>query len=635
MAKKVAKSVAKQAGVCKRPAANVCKRPAAAAAVPIPPCELPLLADAGETAMPDWYGEANAEQQNQVFLVTAAKLVNEADEVRAVEDQKPPPLRDPACITKEEFREALQDSIQNPMYDHKRGGRPPSRTLELDLYVGVKEGSAGEQHHHAALKLHAAKHRFLPFKLAMRWRHGIATHWSTTHSQTWSAVRYLHCTTPHKKNVDRRPELWTRDGRKLNLHEESQEPFVAVAWNKKRESITSDPFAKKPKKDSFNKLDFSALVLEHRLLTPNAVLEYMQEKGSKAMQLWTHCRQRKLKEFIKDALDMEAAKKSAALERETPWALIERLSKGTCSCGEDGCFWWSLALDFFKDNPQIDRRRLAATLRKVICMGPCKEARVPLIIGKPNCAKSTVLDPILKVFGEERVVGKPKLGASNGALSKLSKEDAVFLYWDDNRPVDYASLPKDNPTVPVLDFLALFSGQTLDVQVSQSFNDGHPRVQWKKGAAMTAKEEGLWDLKGDVTGEDVRHMKARVEIFRATHVVGTDPDDFHTSPKCPEAWCRWIVVDSIAYANRPAPRNFPGGAQSRQPSQRKRLPALGSAPPSTRPTTRSTGSLTAAQKKTISEKRQAAVRRKLEKQRLASGDDDEDDPFGFGGGIDQ
>ena len=66
----------------------------------------------------------------------------------------------------------------------------------------------------------------------------------------------------------------------------------------------------------------------------------------------------------------------------------------------------------------------------------------------------------------------------------------------------------------------------------------------------------------------------------------------------------------------------------------KRLPALGSAPPSTTPTTRSTGSLTAAQKKTISEKRQAAVRRKLEKQRLASGDDDEEDPVGFGDRID-
>ena len=90
----------------------------------------------------------------------------------------------------------------------------------------------------------------------------------------------------------------------------------------------SEPYAKKPKKEPFTKLDFSAVVLHHRLLTPNAVLEHMFEKGSKAMQLWVHCRQRKLKEFIQDALDMEAAKPAAALEKESDWSLVERL----CQC---------------------------------------------------------------------------------------------------------------------------------------------------------------------------------------------------------------------------------------------------------------------------------------------------------------
>ena len=126
------------------------------------------------------------------------------------------------------------------MHDLKRGGRPSSRAFELDVYMGVKEGSAEEQHHHAALRLHAAKLRFLPFKLAMRWRHGFATHWSTSHSQLWSAIRYLHCTTEHKKVVDRQPELWTRDGRKLNLYDESQEPWQAAAWNRKRETAIED-----------------------------------------------------------------------------------------------------------------------------------------------------------------------------------------------------------------------------------------------------------------------------------------------------------------------------------------------------------------------------------------------------------
>ena len=449
--------------VCKRPAAaplNVCKRPAAAIPSPCIPCDSDALraAPAEEAVVPEWFGEADAEKQNRVFLVTAAKLVNESDHLEAAGDSKPPPLRDPATITKLEFRKALQDSIENPMYDRARGGRPPSRSLELDVYMGVKEGILGQQHHHAAVKLHDAHQRFLPFKLAMRWRHGIATHWSTSHSQLWSAVRYLHCTTEHKKVVDRQPELWTRDDRRLNLHDESQEPFQAAAWTARRETKMSEPFAKKPKRDAFNKLDFSALVLQHRLLTPNAVLEYMQEKGSKAMQLWIHCRQRKLKEFIQEALDLERAKLAAALERETQWALVERLSKGVCNCGQDGCLWWSLALEFFEKNTLIDRERLAAALRKVIHMGPCKEARVPTIVGKPNCAKSTLLDPVRNVFGEKHVMSKPKLGAPNGALSKLAKENIAFLYWDDYRPVDYAALPRDNPTVPALDFLALFCG---------------------------------------------------------------------------------------------------------------------------------------------------------------------------------
>ena len=147
---------------------------------------------------------------------------------------------------------------------------------------------------------------------------------------------------------------------------------------------------------------------------------------------------------------------------------------------------------------------------------------------------------------------------------------------------------------------------------------------------MTAKEDSLWDLKGDVTGEDVRHMNARVEIFRATHAVGADPDEFHTSPQCAESWCRWVVVDYMAYSARQAPRSLP----TRQPLRGKPLPALGSAPPPTNPSISSAGSVTAAQKAAIAQRRQAAVGRKLEKQRMVPDCDDESDPFGFGGGID-
>ena len=282
-----------------------------------------------------------------------------------------------------------------------------------------------------------------------------------------------------------------------------------------------------------------------------------EEKGSKTMQLWIHSRQRKLKEFIQDALEFESAKHKAALERESEWQLVERLAQGSCSCNSGACVWWTLASDFFKNNVHIDKERLAASLRKVITFGPCKEARVPLIVGSSNCAKSTVLDPVRNVFGKTAVLSKPKLGAPNGALSRLAKGGIRFIYFDDYRPVEYAAFPKENATVPVTDFLALFCGQPFDIQVSQSFNDGHPPMEYHQGAAMTAKEDGLWDTLGTVTREEIRHMKARVEVFRATHVIGNDPDDFVTSPACAESWCKWILADSIAYATRQGPQRIP------------------------------------------------------------------------------
>ena len=119
---------------------------------------------------------------------------------------------------------------------------------------------------------------------------------------------------------------------------------------------------------------------------------------------------------------------------------------------------------------------------------------------------------------------------------------------------------------------------------------------------MTAKEEGLWDPIGNVTREEIKHMKARVELFRATHVVGDDPDDFEKSPECGPSWCRWILVDSLAYAARQPPRAFPGHAR-REP---KALPELAANP---------TRTLTPEQKAMVAKRREEAQRRRMGQRR--------------------
>ena len=72
------------------------------------------------------------------------------------------------------------------MAHHPHGGRLATATLTVWRLVVFLEKPT---HFHIALKV-TPKTRFLPLKLALRHRSGLASHWSTTHSQWWSAMRY-------------------------------------------------------------------------------------------------------------------------------------------------------------------------------------------------------------------------------------------------------------------------------------------------------------------------------------------------------------------------------------------------------------------------------------------------------------
>ena len=152
---------------------------------------------------------------------------------------------------------------------------------------------------------------------------------------------------------------------------------------------------------------------------------------------------------------------------------------------------------------------------------------------------------------------------------QVTKPHKRFIYWDECRPVELAA----RGTVPVGTFLSLFSGGTLEITVSQSFQNGNAETRWRRGAAMTAKEEGLWDpvpcMPGTglapVSHEDIRHMKSRVRRFPARAPVPDGPGggEFATVPECGESFCRWLVFDAGSFASavveRPL-RQLPGRA---------------------------------------------------------------------------
>jgi len=494
-----------------------------------------------------------------VWLITFAAVLPDTADQAAV------PLRTLDAVTRENVRDAVLDAVAHPVREGQvLGGRPSTVPATVDKLVVFQEEP---KHFHVALKLSVLS-RFLPFARALRIRSGLASHWSHSHTQWWSAVRYGTFTTDRKPQVDEAPLVWVSNGRELNLYEESQEPWNAGALKRRREkaavqaagSAAREEAAgraagsgvrakKKVAGERFANVDFKALVLSESLTTPNAVMEYAQLKGSMAMINFVCRHQRQLKHLIGEAGEWARAPAAAAAERESDWELLHRLATGSCECSEGGvCAWLAAARAFFQRNAgTIDEERLAACLAKVIREGPGKLSRVPLLAGVTNAGKSTVLDPLDQVFGKERVFHTPAIGASM-PLANLVSGAKRFIYFDEYQPVTFAACPHQKPTVPAITFMKLFAGQTQEIQVPLNANEGYADFGWNRGAAITCKLQGLWNPQGCVGAEDVRHMQSRVEQFEAQCPV--PPQDMKIVPSCKVSFAKWLTSASASFAAR-------------------------------------------------------------------------------------
>ena len=491
---------------------------------------------AGEESVIEDVGDESAEAMQNVFLGTAARVL--PDTLLATD------LVDISSLSREQVRESLLQACNNPI---KMPGQPGRQRLSTGnrvekLIIAKEQHADGEVHFHWAIKFFE-KTRFAPIKRTLRERDHIASHWSCSHPQWWSALRYLVIPTTKKPEVDKERDVWTWNSEVIDVYSEAQQPWMAKVWKRRRDQAEMEASAGTSKKAKFTKLDLTAIVLEKGLETKTQLLEFTQDQGSGAMQLFVHQNQRKLKELLEDAAEWDQARQAAVAERQTDWDLVCQFAAGECKFGRS-CTYTKSADRIFKANEThgLSKEALAVSLRNIIKNGPSKTTKVPILVGPTNTGKTTVIAPFDKVFGFKNMMHKPTLGSKYGLRNILKSKR--FLMWDDYRPVQYGL-----ETVPVPTFLSLFTGQPFEVQMSQSFNDGNDDFQYLRGAVMTAKEKDLWKPVGDVDEEDIEHIKTRFDI----RPVRAKLKDLCDTTSCPHCMCKWIVECAAVHDSRPSP----------------------------------------------------------------------------------
>ena len=465
-------------------------------------------------------------------------------------------FKDIANIGRDEIAECVRKAFDDPLPAASgQPGRKRQRTdgLVKKLVVFKESHADGTVHFHVAVLLWMPR-TWCSAKETLRVRDGLACHFSCSHIQFWSTVRYGFYASLKKPEVDASPFLWSSDGSwPLGLVKEGtpgwsflfeacNRPWNAAIWKARSEKAQKQAAEGRPdnscgRNARFTKLDFMAIVLDKHLMTRAAIIAYTQDHGSEFMQRWVSQNQKKLKELLADAVEWGEAREAAKEERKSDWEILCAKAGEACAhC--DACKYKEVAATFFEKNSKtMSRTRFAAALRNIILAGPAKTRMTPMLTGPSNTGKSTMLNPFDQLFGKKRVFHKPALKSKYALRNILN--DKRFLYWDDFRPVHYAQ-----ETVEVSTLLSLFNGFPLEVNVSQSFNDGNVDFEWRHGAAVTAPQEGLWDAWGEVTPEDVRHMRNRFEQFVCHAVIKSLKD----SDACAVHMCQWIV-DGAAEAD--------------------------------------------------------------------------------------
>ena len=430
-----------------------------------------------------------------------------------------------------------------PIPPHGGGGRPRQQPGDLvrKIVVFLEQHADSTKHYHVAVYL-KAQTRWPPVKRTLRVRDKLAAHFSCGHDAWWSVLRY-GTEFSKKDDVDDKPYIWLARGEVIDIFEESQEQHQAHAHVARRQQRDMKA-ARGGKAAKFTKLDFTSLVLAKRLDSRSQVIRYVQTRGTAAMQLFVAKHQKLLNDYLEDALEWSDARLTAEKEDLTDWALLCTTAGTECAHGPE-CRYSQVAEEILDRNRMnFSRRQLANALRKVINMGPCKEARVPFLVGPTNTGKSTLVDSVDDLFHWKQVFHLPADTDNKFALRNWIK-DKRFLYFDEYSPVEYAR----SKIISVTTFKKAFSGKYFEIQCPKNWSDGNHDFKWNKGAIFTNKEDGLWDPARGVTAEDIRHMQARVEMFRFTHpFVG---DDGRASgepvPECRRCFAKWIVEACAAY----------------------------------------------------------------------------------------
>ena len=154
-------------------------------------------------------GDETANAVQCVYLITISRVLSDAAAN----------YRDIRELSRQEVCNMVRDAFDNPAASQSGAGRPRAGDQQSVVkFVAVAQESHedGSPHFHVVVRLNT-KMRWGLAMHTLRTRHRVPSHWSCSHSQLWSTLRYIVVATPKKPIVDEKVLVWSESGKPVDL----------------------------------------------------------------------------------------------------------------------------------------------------------------------------------------------------------------------------------------------------------------------------------------------------------------------------------------------------------------------------------------------------------------------------------
>ena len=370
-----------------------------------------------------------SQASKQVYLVTLPALRRLSDV-----DSKPG-LQCPSTWDHETVARVLLDAFQRPVCSNNNAAW--GHAVQLEAFVVFREHHAprdgearGPAHWHIALKASSC-FRFAAFKRALSVHHGIASHWSCSHTGYWSAVRYGYLPSPTKPQdaLDPSPFTWARDGCHRKLFEVCQEPTTANALSRRRETKVKAAYEEGKPEPRPSEIDLYAIIVRHGFRNTDddhtaaeRLIQWLKQYGSPGLVSFAFKNRQKLPGIIDDVWSWENVDDFLQVNALTRKQRLQQALTEPCQCGG---MWLQCAVQLLQRN-HIHIPDICSHLQRSLFLGRREDVPVVVLMGRfGGEGKSFLLSPLRTLFGVENVQATPQPGSF--PLLGLERRKAVLL----------------------------------------------------------------------------------------------------------------------------------------------------------------------------------------------------------------